>query len=60
MKAGAQASAVVPVIARPVAAPMDVDFGSTAAGGGGPSYSPSLDFSDARNSQYEPLIFEDI
>jgi hypothetical protein len=27
-------------------------FGSASGGGGGGSYSPSLDFSDARNSQY--------
>jgi hypothetical protein len=28
-----------------------------ATGGGGGGYSPSLDFSDARNSQYTPLMF---
>jgi len=28
-----------------------------AATGGPPPYSPALDFSDARNSQYLPLMF---
>lgn len=43
----------------PLATPLHEQFGEGSTPPPPPAFSPSLDFSDARNSQYLALLFED-